>query len=177
MTLLYLLSGIVALELLVYLGTALLKMRCVLPSLVLALMIVVLPVRVFAQQTIFNVPSADVLDAGKVYLETDQYFRPWKTDSDDAAFFFMRGVVGVGANVELGLNAGPFDYIHQNNPFIVFAGKWRPVLLRWALPCVKGRGPFCPRGCSSSELRGAGRLWGNLRTASHSLGRLSELHG
>jgi hypothetical protein len=33
--------------------------------------------------------------------------------------------------VELGLNAGPFDYIHQNNPFIVFAGKWRPVLLEF----------------------------------------------
>src|SRR5206468_8022651 len=31
--------------------------------------------RARAQQTIFNVPSADVLDPGKVYLETDELFR------------------------------------------------------------------------------------------------------
>jgi hypothetical protein len=59
------------------------KMRYILSSVVLALVIVAFPMGVFAQQTIFNVPSADVLDAGKVYLETDQYFRPWQTDSDD----------------------------------------------------------------------------------------------
>jgi hypothetical protein len=70
-----------------------------------------------------------VLEAGKVYLETDQYFRPWKTESDRAASFFMRGVVGVGSHVELGVNTGPFDYLHQSNPFIVFTGKWRPFLL------------------------------------------------
>ena len=85
----------------------------------------------FAQQTIYNVPSPDVLDGGKVYLETDQYFRPWKTESGRAAEFFVRGVVGVGHNVELGVNTGPFDYIHGNNPFVVFAGKWRPFLLEF----------------------------------------------
>ncbi len=84
-----------------------------------------------AQQTIFNVPSADVLDAGKVYLETDQYFRPWKTESGRAANVFVRGVVGVGHNVELGVNAGPVDYIRRNNPFLVFAGKWRSFLLEF----------------------------------------------
>ena len=87
--------------------------------------------RGYAQQTIYNVPSADVLDAGKVYLETDQYFRPWETDSGRAANLLVRGVVGVGHNVEVGINTGPFDYIHRNNPFIVFTGKWRPFLLEF----------------------------------------------
>jgi hypothetical protein len=29
-----------------------------------------------AQQTVFNVPSADILDKGKVYLEFDAGFKP-----------------------------------------------------------------------------------------------------
>ncbi len=44
-----------------------------------------------AQQTIFNVPSADVLDPGKVYLEVDELFRP--TDPKFSSTT-VRGVVG-----------------------------------------------------------------------------------
>lgn len=80
-----------------------------------------------AQQTIFNVPSADVLDRGKLYLETDQYLRFWDTDSDEAAVFLVRGVVGLGGNVEVGLNTGTFDYLHRSAPFVDAAIKWRPV--------------------------------------------------
>src|SRR5262245_49741833 len=80
-----------------------------------------------AQQTIFNVPSPDVLARGKVYLETDQYLRLWGSDSEDAAFFLLRGVGGVGSNVEVGLNSGPFDYLNSSTPFIDAAVKWRPV--------------------------------------------------
>src|SRR5262249_61902992 len=76
---------------------------------VLVLTVIALPVGVCAQETIFNVPSADVLEAGKGYLEIDQYFRPWETDSGRAAFFFLRGVVGVGLQVGFGVNTGPFD--------------------------------------------------------------------
>jgi len=58
-----------------------------------------------AQQTIFNVPSTDVLDKGKVYVELDAAF---KTNVDDAlnkfSSFVPRVVVGVGGNVEVGLN-------------------------------------------------------------------------
>jgi hypothetical protein len=86
---------------------------------------------VWPQQTIYNVPSPDVLEAGKVYLETDQYFRPWKTESGRDAFSFARGVVGIGHNVELGINTGPFEYLHRNNPFIDLAAKWRPFLLEF----------------------------------------------
>jgi hypothetical protein len=81
-----------------------------------------------AQQTIFNVPSADVLGRGKVYLETDQYIRTWEPHDEDAAFFLLRGVGGVGSNVEVGLNSGPFDYLDSSTPFIDAAVKWRPVM-------------------------------------------------
>ena len=58
-----------------------------------------------SQQTIFNVPSVDVLDRGKVYFELDASFK----FSDQEAVnrfssFVPRIVVGAGKNVELGLN-------------------------------------------------------------------------
>lgn len=58
-----------------------------------------------AQQTIFNVPSTDVLDKGKVYVELDAAF---KFNDQDAlrkfSSFVPRAVVGAGGNVEVGLN-------------------------------------------------------------------------
>ena len=58
-----------------------------------------------AQQTIFNVPSSDVLDRGKVYFELDATY---KFNNDDAASrfssFVPRIVVGAGGRVEIGLN-------------------------------------------------------------------------
>lgn len=63
------------------------------------------PVIAGAQQTIFNVPTADVLDRGKVYFELDASF---KLDRGDAlgrfSSFVPRIVVGVGNNVEVGVN-------------------------------------------------------------------------
>lgn len=58
-----------------------------------------------AQQTIFNVPSTDVLDRGKVYGEFDAAFKP-NTQRDVRRFssFTPRVVVGVGGDVEIGLN-------------------------------------------------------------------------
>lgn len=58
-----------------------------------------------AQQAVFNVPSADILDKGKVYVELDASF---KTNNQDAlrrfSSFVPRAVVGAGGNVEIGLN-------------------------------------------------------------------------
>lgn len=58
-----------------------------------------------AQQTVFNVPTADVLDRGKVYGEIDAAF---KFNNDEAlsrfSSFVPRVVVGTGGNVEVGLN-------------------------------------------------------------------------
>jgi hypothetical protein len=58
-----------------------------------------------AQQTIFNVPTTDVLGRGKVYFELDAAFKT----NDQAVVrkfssFVPRFVVGVGGNVEVGLN-------------------------------------------------------------------------
>jgi hypothetical protein len=80
-----------------------------------------------AQQTIFNVPSAYVLDSGTIYFENDWYLRPWMTVSDKASVTSIRGVVGVGKNVELGINTGTYDLLHKNNPFIDAVVKWRPL--------------------------------------------------
>lgn len=81
-----------------------------------------------AQQTIFNVPSADVLPAKTVYLEVDSYFRTWDTTSGDATQLYGRGVVGVGANVEMGIDSGGHDTINISQPFLDYTIKWRPVL-------------------------------------------------
>lgn len=61
--------------------------------------------RASAQQTVFNVPTTDVLDKGKVYVELDASLKP----NDDEAVsrfssFVPRVVVGAGHNVEVGLN-------------------------------------------------------------------------
>lgn len=65
------------------------------------------PAALHAQQTIFNVPSADVLDRGKVYAELDLPFKP-NNDPDNLvgrfSSFVPRVVVGVGRGVEIGLN-------------------------------------------------------------------------
>jgi hypothetical protein len=63
------------------------------------------PLELHAQQTVFNVPTTDVLDKGKVYFELDISAKP----NDSAALnrfssFVPRLVVGVGYKVEVGLN-------------------------------------------------------------------------
>ncbi|MFT3745837.1 MAG: hypothetical protein QM785_16300 [Pyrinomonadaceae bacterium] len=58
-----------------------------------------------AQQTIFNVPTTDVLDRGKAYVELDASFKPNSTPTVGRfSSFVPRIVVGVGSNVEVGLN-------------------------------------------------------------------------
>jgi hypothetical protein len=64
-----------------------------------------MPSKIQAQQTIFNVPTTDVLDEGKVYGELDASFKP--NDSDVVKRFSSlvpRVVVGAGGRVEVGLN-------------------------------------------------------------------------
>ena len=58
-----------------------------------------------AQQTIFNVPSTDVLERGKVYFELDASFKPNDSEAlGHFSSFVPRVVVGAGGRVELGLN-------------------------------------------------------------------------
>lgn len=53
-----------------------------------------------AQETVFNVPSGDVLNRGKVYLELDATYMPRSA----VRSFTPRMVAGVGDRIEIGLN-------------------------------------------------------------------------
>jgi hypothetical protein len=67
----------------------------------LVLLLAVFPVcGAYGQQTVFDVPSADVLDKGRVYGELDGTVRP----VDPLATFTPRVVVGIGHQIEVGMN-------------------------------------------------------------------------
>lgn len=60
-----------------------------------------------AQQTIVNVPSADVLDKGKVYVEFDASYKFNKNSNNTLnkfSSFVPRVVVGIGNKIEVGMN-------------------------------------------------------------------------
>jgi hypothetical protein len=76
-----------------------------------------------AQQTVFNVPSVDVLDKGKIYSELDMTFR-----SQDFMFIpTPRVVLGVGHRVEVGLNVVGIQYSSTdvNHTTLSPAIKWK----------------------------------------------------
>ena len=81
---------------------------------------------VSAQQTILNVPTTDVLDKGKVYFELDASF---KTNDQDAlqkfSSFVPRVVVGVGKNVEVGLNVTGNIQPGNDTTTLVPTVKWK----------------------------------------------------
>jgi hypothetical protein len=81
----------------------------------------------FGQQTIFNVPSTDVLDKGKVYFELDASLKP--TDGAVApkfSSFVPRVVVGAGGRVEIGLNITGNIQPGADSPTLVPTIKWKP---------------------------------------------------
>ena len=58
-----------------------------------------------AQQTVFNVPTTDVLDKGNVYFELDLSAKPNDSDAlNKFSSFVPRVVVGAGHHIEVGLN-------------------------------------------------------------------------
>lgn len=79
-----------------------------------------------AQQTIFNVPTSDVLDKGKVYVELDATF---KVNNDNAlrrfSSFVPRVVVGAGGDVEVGLNVTGNIQPGADATTLVPNAKWR----------------------------------------------------
>lgn len=81
---------------------------------------------VCAQQTIFNVPTTDVLDKGKVYAELDVSF---KTNDQEAlrkfSSFVPRVVIGAGSNVEVGLNVTGNIQPGTDSTTLVPTAKWR----------------------------------------------------
>lgn len=82
-----------------------------------------------AQQTIFNVPSSDILDRGKYYFEFDSTFKP--NDQSGNGFgrfssFVPRIVAGTGGNVEVGLNVTGNIQPGSDSTTLVPAIKYRP---------------------------------------------------
>ena len=75
-------------------------MRTARNTLTLAVLLLGTSLGVFAQQTVFNVPSGDVLDRGKVYGELDIAYQ----HSTDIAAFTPRIVIGAGHGIEVGVN-------------------------------------------------------------------------
>lgn len=79
------------------------------------------------QQTIFNVPSTDVLDKGKVYAELDASLKP--TDSavlSKFSSFVPRIVVGAGNRFEIGLNITGNIQPGPDSTTLVPTIKWKP---------------------------------------------------
>jgi hypothetical protein len=80
-----------------------------------------------AQQTIFNVPTTDVLDKGKVYAELDASLKP--TDGTlvtKFSSFVPRVVIGAGRNVEVGLNITGNVQPGADSTTLAPTIKWKP---------------------------------------------------
>lgn len=101
---------------------------------------------VFGQQTIFNVPTTDVLDKGKVYAELDASLKP--TDGEVVpkfSSFVPRIVVGAGGRVEIGMNITGNIQPGADSTTLVPTIKWKPYQGKdngWAL--VVGDNLFIP---------------------------------
>jgi hypothetical protein len=99
-----------------------------------------------AQQTIFNVPTTDVLDKGKVYAELDASLKP--TDGalvPKFSSFVPRVVVGAGSRVEIGLNINGNIQPGPDSTTLVPTIKWKPYQSKdsgWAI--VVGDNLFVP---------------------------------
>ena len=75
-----------------------------------------------AQQTVFNVPTTDVLEPGKVYVEADISAKP---NAPKFSSVVPRGVVGVGGRVEVGLNVTGNIQPGADTTTLVPAVKWK----------------------------------------------------
>ncbi|MBP6002707.1 MAG: hypothetical protein KA746_04645 [Pyrinomonadaceae bacterium] len=81
---------------------------------------------VSAQQTIFNVPTTDVLGRGQVYVEFDAAFKVDKTNQYGRfSSFVPRVVVGLGGNVEVGLNVSGNIQPGSDSTVLVPSVKWK----------------------------------------------------
>ncbi len=86
------------------------------------LLLVVFPVcGAYGQETVFDVPSADILDKGKVYGELDGTLRV----ADPLATFTPRVVVGIGHGIEVGMNFGGLSAPTMDQLEISPTVKWR----------------------------------------------------
>ena len=85
-------------------------------------LLAILPVcGAYGQQTVFDVPSADVLEKGKVYAELDGTVRP----VDPVATFTPRVVFGIGHQIEVGMNFNGLSTVPSDELAISPTAKWR----------------------------------------------------
>lgn len=56
--------------------------------------------KVFAEQTVFNVPSADVTEKGHIFLQEEAQFNAWAGQNDNFYLNTTYTAVGVGHNTE-----------------------------------------------------------------------------
>ena len=120
-------------------------------SAALAGLIAALPTASRAQQTLFNVPTADVLDKGKAYIEEDTLWRP---QDPHFAVFTIRGVYGFGSNVEGGVNLGGFTTPGRSTPVAIAAVKWQPVKTGGFALTAGAHGLFFLRGTQDGDPAG-----------------------
>ena len=86
------------------------------------LLLVVFPTRVtYGQETVFDVPNADILDKGRFYSELDGTVRVVAP----MASFTPRFVVGVGHGIEVGVNLDGLSAPKLNETTISPTIKWR----------------------------------------------------
>jgi hypothetical protein len=74
-----------------------------------------------SQETVFNVPSADVLDPGGVYFEFDATYMPRSA----ARSFTPRTVVGIGRQIEIGLNINGLSAPGEPRATLTPTIKWK----------------------------------------------------
>ena len=86
------------------------------------LLLVLSAARSYGQETVFDVPSADILDKGKVYGELDGTVRP----VDPLATFTPRVVIGIGHQIEIGMNFDGLSVPTVAELVISPTIKWRP---------------------------------------------------
>lgn len=97
----------------------------------LALLLTILSLTVQAQETVFNVPSGDILDRGKVYGELDLTYQ----HSSDLAGFTPRVVAGIGRSMEAGVNIGGLSTADRQQTTLAPTFKWKAYVGRqggWA---------------------------------------------
>lgn len=102
-----------------------------------------------AQQTLFNVPSADVLDRGKIYLETDWLWRP--NSPSFAAGSPLRAVYGFGSHIEGGVNFSGINTPGRSTPTVSPAIKWQPYTSDGLTVTAGGLGLFFLRGSRDGD--------------------------
>lgn len=92
------------------------------PAAIAVLVVLLCVMHAQAQQTVFNVPTTDVLAPGQVYAELDISAKP---NEPRFSSFVPRGVVGVGGRVEVGLNVTGNIQPGADTTTLVPAVKWK----------------------------------------------------